>query len=58
MRVGKDIFWVVGGGFTSFMGGWGVGRQLSWVDEGRWKYILGGWGWVGIFYCLVGGVWW
>ena len=37
--VGGGIFWVVGDGWTFFMGGWG-----------GWRYILGGRGWVDIFY--------
>ena len=45
--VSGGIFWVVGGGWTFFMGGWGVGGHFLWVSGG-------GWGWVGVS----GGIFW
>ena len=42
MGVGGSIFWIVGGGFISFMGGWRVGRPLLWVGGCGSRYILGG----------------
>lgn len=42
MGVAGSIFWIVRGGFISFMGGWGVGRHLLWVGGCGSRYILGG----------------
>ena len=53
MGTGVSIFWVIEGGWTFFMGGWGwrkeyfgwggVGGHFSQVGVGRiaWRYILG-----------------
>ena len=43
-----------GGGWTIFMGRWGVGGSIFWVGGGRWTFFMGRFGWVEVYFGWVG----